>query len=414
VADPTGDAPQVPVGPVADPGSRGVVCPLLELASRPATTPEMSGGPGPMTSAGAGDPMPDPAGGPATTAVAMDASTASGRAPSGSPAADPGNRCAASSPPAAVSLDQQRLVCLGPDHVDCPRYLRAMSSARPGGGRGGRPTRPAGGQVETAAVAAAVTSGGATADAATGEVGAAEVGEGDATAASSAGEGTAARASLPEGAAAAAGSPVAGAGITVAAGAASTDPAVGSGTGGSVVPVSPVTRSRRKSGARPARRRPGPIIVAVGILGVAVVVALAFTSIRGGLALPGASASAVAVGSPSPTVASPLPTPSASPSPSPSPTATPSASPSPSPTPTATASASQSPSASLPAAYAGLKPCPDQPDCYRYRVRPGDSLTGIAAKFGITLVALKAANPEIKNPSLLHVGDVIRIPLPPS
>jgi LysM repeat protein len=47
-------------------------------------------------------------------------------------------------------------------------------------------------------------------------------------------------------------------------------------------------------------------------------------------------------------------------------------------------------------------------------VKSGDSLTGIAAKFGITLAALKKANPEVTDPSLLHVGDVIRIPLPPS
>ena len=153
---------------------------------------------------------------------------------------------------------------------------------------------------------------------------------------------------------------------------------------GPVVPVSPVTRSRRKSGARPARSRPGPVIVAVGILGVAVVVALAFTSLRGGLALPGAS-----------------PAPWRPPARARPPRArsrreparprarrrraTPSPTPSPSPSPTPTATASPSPSPSIPAAFAGLKPCPDRPDCYRYRVRPGDSLTGIAAKFGITL-----------------------------
>jgi LysM repeat protein len=40
-------------------------------------------------------------------------------------------------------------------------------------------------------------------------------------------------------------------------------------------------------------------------------------------------------------------------------------------------------------------------------------MTSIAAKFGITLAALKAANPEIRDPSLLHVGDTLRVPLPP-
>jgi LysM repeat protein len=41
-------------------------------------------------------------------------------------------------------------------------------------------------------------------------------------------------------------------------------------------------------------------------------------------------------------------------------------------------------------------------------------MTGIAARFGITLAALKQANPEITDPSLLHVGDRIRVPLPPA
>jgi LysM repeat protein len=68
----------------------------------------------------------------------------------------------------------------------------------------------------------------------------------------------------------------------------------------------------------------------------------------------------------------------------------------------------------VPAAYAGLKPCPDAPDCYLYRIHAGDNLTAIAKRFGITLVALKAANPEVKDPSLLHVGDKIRVPLPTS
>jgi spore germination protein YaaH len=60
----------------------------------------------------------------------------------------------------------------------------------------------------------------------------------------------------------------------------------------------------------------------------------------------------------------------------------------------------------------GLEPCPDRPDCYLYRVRSGDTLTAIAGHFGITLQALRAANPEIAYPSLIRVGDTIRISLP--
>jgi LysM repeat protein len=144
---------------------------------------------------------------------------------------------------------------------------------------------------------------------------------------------------------------------------------------------------------------------------VAVVAVLVFTTLRGGISLPsqapGSAAGSVALATASPTP-SPSPAPTASPSPTPSPSPAPTASPSPSPAPTA----SPSPSPSLPAAYQGLKPCPGSPACYLYRVHAGDSLTAIALRFGITLQALKAANPSIKDPSLLHVGDILRIPLP--
>jgi hypothetical protein len=147
------------------------------------------------------------------------------------------------------------------------------------------------------------------------------------------------------------------------------------------------------------------------ILVVALGLTVAFVSFRGGLALPGASQSPVAVVSPSPSATvleSPSPSVAATPTPSPAPSPTPIVSPTPvvSPTPALTATPS------LPAAYQGLKPCTDRPDCYLYRVRSGDNLSAIADRFGITLAALKAANREITDPSLLHVGDVIRIPLP--
>jgi LysM repeat protein len=59
-----------------------------------------------------------------------------------------------------------------------------------------------------------------------------------------------------------------------------------------------------------------------------------------------------------------------------------------------------------------LKPCPDAQDCYLYRVRSGDNLTRIAQRFGVTASAIRRLNPEITDPSLVHAGDVIRIPLP--
>jgi lysozyme len=45
-----------------------------------------------------------------------------------------------------------------------------------------------------------------------------------------------------------------------------------------------------------------------------------------------------------------------------------------------------------------------------YTVQSGDTLSGIAAKFGVTLQALEQANPQIANPNLIYVGQVINIP----
>jgi len=45
-----------------------------------------------------------------------------------------------------------------------------------------------------------------------------------------------------------------------------------------------------------------------------------------------------------------------------------------------------------------------------YVVVPGDTLSDIAGRFGVTLGALEAANPQITNPDLIVPGQVIRIP----
>ena len=45
-----------------------------------------------------------------------------------------------------------------------------------------------------------------------------------------------------------------------------------------------------------------------------------------------------------------------------------------------------------------------------YIVQPGDTLSGIAERFGVTLAALEAANPQITNPNLIFPGQVIVIP----
>ena len=43
-------------------------------------------------------------------------------------------------------------------------------------------------------------------------------------------------------------------------------------------------------------------------------------------------------------------------------------------------------------------------------VKPGNTLSGIAAKAGVSLAAVKAANPQITNPSLIKPGQVVNIP----
>jgi LysM repeat protein len=50
-------------------------------------------------------------------------------------------------------------------------------------------------------------------------------------------------------------------------------------------------------------------------------------------------------------------------------------------------------------------------DTVVYTVQPGDTLSGIAGQFfGVTLSALEAANPQITNPNVIVPGQVIRIP----
>ena len=45
-----------------------------------------------------------------------------------------------------------------------------------------------------------------------------------------------------------------------------------------------------------------------------------------------------------------------------------------------------------------------------YIVVSGDTLSGIAARSGVSLSALLAANPQIKNPNVIYPGDRITIP----
>ena len=45
-----------------------------------------------------------------------------------------------------------------------------------------------------------------------------------------------------------------------------------------------------------------------------------------------------------------------------------------------------------------------------YTVKKGDTLWGIAKRYGVTLSALIAANPQIKNPNLIYPGNQVNIP----
>lgn len=45
-----------------------------------------------------------------------------------------------------------------------------------------------------------------------------------------------------------------------------------------------------------------------------------------------------------------------------------------------------------------------------YTVRPGDNLSAIAQRHGVALAKLVAANPQVKNPSLIFAGQAINIP----
>ncbi|MFN2228258.1 MAG: LysM peptidoglycan-binding domain-containing protein [Anaerolineae bacterium] len=84
----------------------------------------------------------------------------------------------------------------------------------------------------------------------------------------------------------------------------------------------------------------------------------------------------------------PTPTPTTTPvTPTPTPTPT-TTTPTPTPTPTSTPSGTTT----------------------TYVVQPGDTLTRIAQRFGTTVQALLAANPQITNPNLIYAGQVIEIP----
>ena len=126
--------------------------------------------------------------------------------------------------------------------------------------------------------------------------------------------------------------------------------------------------------------RAGGQVLLVGLLVIAfAVIAVARFGVAGPAATPRAPASVVATPSPRPTT-SPTPPPTLSPSPTPRTTPKPSAS-----------------ARATPVAYS------------TYTVRGGDTLLSIAQRYGVSASSLQKLN-GIRNPSLLHPGQVLKIP----
>ena len=168
---------------------------------------------------------------------------------------------------------------------------------------------------------------------------------------------------------------------------------------------------------RPGRSMSPAVIGSVLALVMAASASLVFVMARGGLELaavptasPIASQSAVAQVSatPAPTA---VPTASPTPTPTPSPSSTPSPSPKPTARPTArpTAKPTTRP-APTSDRYAVLRPCPDTPRCWIYRVRAGDNIYSIARWFGISQDSIYARNPFVRNG--LRPGQDLRLPPP--
>jgi hypothetical protein len=159
-------------------------------------------------------------------------------------------------------------------------------------------------------------------------------------------------------------------------------------------------------------RWPRPaMVVATGVLAAAIVFAVGFAALRGGLdrSVGQAPAASVSVTASPAQLGSVGPTSSASAGPIASPSAGVAAASATPPVPSPRTSPSGAPS---PDRMALLTPCPDQPECYQYRIHRHDNLRGIAAFFGVPYQTILDLNPQIKNPSLIRVGQIIILPPP--
>lgn len=156
------------------------------------------------------------------------------------------------------------------------------------------------------------------------------------------------------------------------------------------------------------RRTLTPAVLASAVFVVACAVgAVAFVAARGGLQMPiAATASDVAAASLAPSssplappVSTAAPTASPDPAPTTAPTVAPTAPPSAAPPP-------PSPAGS-PDPLTALPPCPGQPGCYEYRIQRGDTLSGVASRYRIPVLVVLALNPEVDDPGTIVVGEVL-------
>lgn len=182
--------------------------------------------------------------------------------------------------------------------------------------------------------------------------------------------------------------------------------------GAAVVAEAPEPVVRRGRSLSPAVLGSLLILVMAFSASIAYVVSGGGLTLRPVQAAPSPSPSAsVAVVAPSiaPTP-SPTPVPTASPTPSPSPTPDPTATPTPEPTPVSTPRATPRP-APTSDRYALLTACPNQADCWIYRVRSGDNVYSIARYFGVSQDSIYERNPWLRTQGL-RPGQELRLPPP--
>jgi LysM repeat protein len=180
----------------------------------------------------------------------------------------------------------------------------------------------------------------------------------------------------------------------------------------------PTTDRPRRSGRR---KRVLAVILVLLLILAAATAGLAATGRLAGFGfgaftgLPAAMAEPTPVPTPQPTpepTAEPTPTPTPAPTDTPAPSPTPTPSPDPSATASATPAPAQTPKAAPTAssAAAGTLP-PGRPGRgqFSYTVETGDTLSGLAARFGVTVDAIATLN-HLANPSHIITGTTLLIP----